>query len=190
MSNTTTKSKTTADAKPVADVTKEFEVLLTANQKSLQDAFVSGTEAAEKAYKSGSEAFKTSYEKAIEDGKSHIEKAAKTLSEASFYDKEGAEPFLKVSAAAVEKGEKINAEVIEFNTNRVEEYFSVARSVMEADDVQKAIELQSDYARSSVESYVTEVSKLNTMMFDAAKSIFEPFGAQYASSMDKFTKRA
>ena len=188
MSNT--KAKTTADAKPTADATKEFEVFVTANQKTLQDAFVSGADAAEKAFKTGTETFKTSYEKALKDGKSHVEQATKTLSEASFFDKEGAEPFLKVSTAATEKSEKIGAEVIEFGTDRVEDYFAVTRSVMGAGDMQKAFELQSDYARTSVDAYVSEVSKLNTMIFDATKSIFEPFGAQYAASMEKFTKRA
>ncbi len=189
MSNTNTKAKSASEAKPAADVTKEFEVLMTANQKTLQDAFVSGAEAAEKAFKTGSEAFKTTYEKAIKDGKSHVEKATQTLSEASFYDKEGAEPFLKVGNAAVEKSEKFGAEVIEFSSNSVAEYFSVARSVIEADDVQKAIELQSDYARSSVETYIAEAGKLNTMIMDATKTIFEPLGAQYAANMGKMMNR-
>ncbi len=179
-----------AKTKTAADATKEFETLLTTNQKTLQNAFVSGAEAAEKAFKTGTEAFKTSYEKALKDGKSQVEKATQTLSETSFYDKEGAEPFLKAGSDAVETSEKIGAEVIEFSNDRVVEYFSVTRSVIEADDVQKAIELQSNYARNSVELYVNEVSKLNSMIFDATKTMFEPLGTQYSASVDKFMNRA
>lgn len=179
-----------AKTKTAADATKEFETLLTTNQKTLQNAFVSGAEAAEKAFKTGSEAFKTSYEKALKDGKSQVEKATKTLGETNFYDQEGAEPFLKAGSDAVETSEKIGAEVIEFNNERVAEYFSVARSVLEADDVQKAVELQSNFARNSAELYVNEVSKLNSMIFDATKTFLEPLGTQYAASMEKFTNRA
>jgi len=191
MSNTTTKAKSATNGKSAAaDVTKDFEVLMTANRKTLQDAFMSGTDAAEKAFKSGSEAFKTSYEKAVKDSKAHVEKAAKTLNDVPFYDSEGTESLFKAGTTAVEKGEKISAEIVEFSTGRVNEYFSATRSLIEADDVQKAMEVQSEYARASVESYVSEFGKLNTMFIDATKSIMEPFGAQYAASMDKFLKRA
>lgn len=188
MSNT--KAKPAADPKTATEATKEFETLVTANQKTLQDAFVSGAEAAEKAFITGSEAFRTTYEKAVKDSKSHVEKATQTLSEANFYDADSAEPFLTAGTAAVEKSEKFGAEVIEFGTGQVAKYFSVTRSVIEADDVQKALELQSDYARNSVETYVNEVSKLNTMMLDATKSLFEPLGTQYVANVDKFMKRA
>ncbi|MCG8494076.1 MAG: phasin family protein [Sneathiellales bacterium] len=191
MSNTTSKTKAASNGKAAAaDVTKDFEVLMTANRKTLQDAFKSSTDAAEKAFKTSSEAFKTTYEKALKDGKDQVEKAAKTFSEVSPYDNESAESFMTVGKAAVEKGEKISAEIVEFSTGRVNEYFSVARSLIDADDVQKAIELQSEYARTSVESYVSEFGKLNTMMIDATKSLMEPFGAQYAANMDKFLNRA
>ncbi|MFT6556602.1 MULTISPECIES: phasin family protein [Sneathiella] len=191
MSNTTTKAKTATTAKKeAADITKDFEVLMTANRKTLQDAFKSGTDAAESAFKSGSEAFKANYEKAVKDGKANVEKATKSLSEVPFYDAEGSESFMKVGATAVEKGEKISAEIVEFSTEQVSEYFSVTRSLIEAEDVQKAIELQSEYARSSVETYVSEFGKLNSMFVDAAKTVMEPFGAQYAANMDKFLNRA
>ncbi|MEP3244784.1 MAG: phasin family protein [Sneathiella sp.] len=191
MSNTTTKTKSASNGKAAAaEVTKDFEVLLTANRKTLQDAFMSGADAAEKAFKTGSEAFKTTYEKAVSDGKEQVEKAVKTLSEANFYEQDGTDSLAKLGTTAVEKSEKIGAEIVEFSTDRVNDYFTVTRSLIEADDVQKAIEVQSEYARTSVESYVSEFGKLNTMFVEASKSIMEPFGAQYAANMDKFLKRA
>jgi len=187
MSDTTAKAKKTTKT---ADAKKEFDVLFSANQKSLQDAFLSGTEAAENAFKSGTDAFKTAYTKAIEDGKSHVEKAAQSLSEVPMYDKEAAEPFITAGNAVVEKSEKISAEIIDFGTNRVDAYFTATRSVLEAQDVQKAIELQTEYARATAETFVSEASKLNAMFVDATKDMMGPFGNQYAANMDKFLNRA
>ncbi|MBL4739408.1 MAG: hypothetical protein COB20_06265 [SAR86 cluster bacterium] len=188
MSNT--KAKTATGEKPTADVTKDFEVLLTANRKTLQDAFLSGTDAAEDAFKTSSEAFKTNYAKVLKDGKEQILKATKTLGENKFYDNESAESLFEAGSAAVEKTEKLGAEIVDFNTGQVADYFALTRSVLEAGDVQKAVELQTKYARSSVEGYVSEVSKLNTMIFDATKTLLEPFGATFTANMEKFTKSA
>ncbi|MEH6402756.1 MAG: phasin family protein [Sneathiella sp.] len=188
MSNT--KTKTVFGEKPMADVTKDLEVLVSANRKTLQDAFLSGTDAAENAFKTSREAFKTNYEKVLKDGKEQISQATKTLGENKFYDNESAESLLKAGSAAVEKTETLGAEIVDFSTSQVADYFAAARSVLAADDVQKAVELQTTYARSSVEGYVTEVSKLNTMIFDATKTMFEPFGASFAANMEKFTKSA
>ncbi len=192
--STTSKAKTTAKttdgAEKIEAVKKDFEAMFTVNKKTLQDAFLSGTEMAESAYKSSSEVFKTSMEKAIKDGKTQVEKATKSLSEAPIYDKDGAEPFLKASAAAVEKSEKIGSEMMEFGSARVDAYFAATRSVIEAEDFQKAVELQSEYARNSAETFISEASKLNAMFVEASKTLMEPFGAQYAASMDKFLTRA
>jgi len=187
MSNTKAKTTSTADK---ADVTKEFETMITANGKTLQDAFKSGAEAAEKAFTTGAEAFKTNYEKALKDSKEQMEKAAKTFSDATPFDTEGAEPFVKAGTAAAEKGEKINAELMEFGTSRMSAYFAATRSVIDADDMQKAIEVQSEYARNSFETYVSEAGKINSMVIDATKTLMEPFGSQYAANMDKFLNRA
>lgn len=192
MSNTKAKTTTAKDTatEAAAGVTKEFETMISANRKTLQDAFKSGAEAAEKAIMSGTEAFKTSYEKAVKDSKEQVEKATKTLGENTFFDTEGAEPFVKAGTEAAEKGEKINAELIEFGTTRVSEYFTATRSVLDADDFQKAVEVQTEYARNSIETYVSEAGKINAMVIDATKTLMEPFGSQYAANMDKFLNRA
>lgn len=193
MSTTSTKTKTAAKqpngTEAIETMKKDFESLFSVNNKSLQDAFLSGTDVAENAFKSSSEAFKSTMEKAVKDSKSHVEKATQSLTEAPMYDKEGAEPFFKASTEAAEKGEKINAELIEFGTARMDAYFSATRSVLEAEDVQKAIELQSEFARSSAEIFITEAAKLNEMFVEASKTLMQPFGTQYATGMDKFLNR-
>ncbi len=194
MSTTSTKAKTAAKgtngAEQIEAVKKDMESLFSANRKTLQDAFLSGTEVAENAYKSSSDAFKSTFEKAIKDGKTQVEKATQSLTEVPMYDKEGAEPFLKVGTEVAEKSEKISAALLEFSAARMDAYFTATRSVIEAEDVQKAIELQSEFARSTAEQFVSEASKLNAMFVEASKSLMEPFGAQYAASMDKFLNRA
>jgi len=187
MANTTAKTKTTQET---ANVAKEFEVLFTANRKTLQDAFISGAEVAENAFKTSTEAFKSTYVKALKDGKSQVEKATQSLGDAPMYDKEGAESFIKVGNEVAEKSEKIGSEIIDFGSESVNAYFTATRSVIEADDAQKAFELQSQYARTSVETFISETSKLNAMLVDASKAMMEPFGSQYATNMDKFLNRS
>ena len=49
---------------------------------------------------------------------------------------------------------------------------------------------QTEFARDSLQSYVSEMGKLNSLVADAAKSVIEPFGAQYAANLDLFSKQA
>ncbi|WP_373084446.1 phasin family protein [Sneathiella sp.] len=178
------------NAADTAAVTKEIEDMVASGRKSLQDAFINGTETAEKAFKSNSETFKTNYEKVVSEGKSGFEKAIKSLEGSQFYDKNNAESFVKASNTAVEKSEKIGAAMIDFGTGQLQEAFNVARSIAETDDVTKAVEIQTEYARSAVQNYMSECGKFNSLMTDAAKSVMEPFSAQYANSIDMFSKHA
>jgi len=186
----TTKKTTTNITVDPTEVTKGFEEMVGANRKTLQDAFAFGTEAAEKAFKSNTETLKTNYEKAVADSKSGFEKAVKTFEGSQFYDKKNAEAFVKAGNAAVEKGEKIGSALFDFGTDRIQEAFNVTRSIAETEDVTKVVEIQTEYAKTSMQTYVSEVGKLNTMVIDATKSVLEPFGAQYAASLDMFSKQA
>ncbi|MBL4667429.1 MAG: phasin family protein [Sneathiella sp.] len=188
---TNTKAKTAAQPKTkTADAAKEFELLLTANNKTLQDAFTSGTEAAENAFKTSADAFRSSYDKALKDGKAQIEKATQSFTDGPMYDKDGAEPLLKVGNVVAETGEKIGAEIIEFGSESVNTYFTTARSIAEAGDAQKALEIQTEYTRNTVEAFMSETKKLNAMFVDASKTLMEPFGSQFTAGMDKFLNRA
>ncbi|MCF8468998.1 MAG: phasin family protein [Sneathiella sp.] len=186
----TTKKTTTNAAIDPAAVTKEIEGMVASGRKSLQDAFMNGTEAAEKAFKSSSETFKTNYEKAVAEGKSGFEKAIKTLEGSQFYDKNSAEAFVKASNAAVEKSEKIGATLIDLSTGRLQEAFAAAKSIAETEDMTKAVELQTEFARTYVQNYVSDMGKFNSLIADAAKSVMEPFGAQYTAGIDMFSKQA
>ncbi|MCR9214835.1 MAG: phasin family protein [Proteobacteria bacterium] len=186
---TTKKTTKKATVDPV-EVTKGIEEMVDANRKTLQDAFAFGTEAAEKAFKTNTETLKTNYEKAVAEGKSGFEKAVKTFEGSQFYDKDNAEAFVKASNAAVEKGEKIGSAMIDFGTDRMQEVFNVTRSIAETEDVTKVVEIQTEFAKTSMQTYVSEVGKINTMVVDATKSVLEPFGAQYAANLDMFTKQA
>jgi hypothetical protein len=187
MTTKKTTAKTTVDP---TEVTKEIEGMVAAGRKTLQDAFASSTEAAEKAFKSNTETFKANYDKAVAESKSGFEKAVKSLEGSQFYDKDNTEAFVKASNAAVEKSEKIGSALFDFGTGQVQEAFNVARSIAETEDVSKVVEIQSEYARTSMQTYVSEFGKLNSMVVDATKSIVEPFGAQYAASLDMFSKPA
>ncbi|PHQ69509.1 MAG: hypothetical protein COB93_07885 [Sneathiella sp.] len=185
-----TKKTTATAAIDPTEVTKEIEDMVVAGRKSLQDAFATSAEAAEKAFKSNTETFKTNYEKAVAEGKSGFEKVVKTFEDSQFYDKNNSEAFVKASNSAAEKSEKIGAALIDFNTDRVQEAFNVARSIAETEDVSKIVEIQSEFARTSAQTYVAEANKLNSMVVEATKSVLEPFGAQYAASLDMFSKQA
>ena len=186
----TTKKTTTKNTIDATEVTKEIEDMVATGRKTLQDAFITGTEAAEKAFKSNTETFKTNYEKALAESKSGFEKAVKTFEGSQFYDKDNSEAFVKASNAAVEKNEKISAALMDFGTERLEELFKVTRTIAETEDMTKVVEIQTEFARTSVQTYVTEISKLNALVVDATKSVVEPFGAQYAANLDMFSKTA
>lgn len=80
------------------------------------------------------------------------------------------------SIGAANKGfQAIAAEFADFNKKSLEESTAAFEKLVGAKSIDKAIEVQSEFARSSYETLVGEMTKLGEMYADVAKDAYKPY---------------
>jgi len=80
------------------------------------------------------------------------------------------------SFGAVSKGfQAIAVEMADFSKKSFEEGTAVIEKLMGVKSLDKAIEVQTDYFKSSYEGFMSEATKLGDLYTDLAKETYKPF---------------
>jgi phasin family protein len=124
---------------------------------------INGTEGIETALKSGSEAFKTGFDKAV-----------KNYDQFLGYGKESVEAYMKAANAAGKGVETLHSELYAYSKQSVEDSISATKALMGSKSVHEAFELQTDFAKSAFDTYVSQVTKLSEIFQATAKDTFGP----------------
>jgi phasin family protein len=84
------------------------------------------------------------------------------------------------SMGAVSKGfQAIAAEMADYSKKSFEESTAVVEKLLGAKTLEKAIEVQTDFFKSSYEGFVSEATKLGDLYSDLAKETYKPFESAF-----------
>lgn len=129
---------------------------------------------APRAAKSATEAFEQVTAVSNEAVRENIDRGLAAMSEVSAFGKQNVEAWL-ASAAAAQKGfEAISARTVAFQRQALESQVAAAKSLMTAKSVQEFVEKQNDYAKTSFEAYVAELSGVSDLVANVAKDALQP----------------
>jgi phasin family protein len=129
---------------------------------------------APRAAKSATEAFEQVTTVSSEAVRENIDRSLAALSEASAFGKQNVEAWL-ASAAAAQKGfEALSARAVAFQKQALENQVAAAKSLMTSKSVQEFVEKQNEYAKSSFEAYVAELSTVSDLVAGATKDALQP----------------
>lgn len=134
-----------------------------ANNRTKAGDKAAGAEAIETAMKNGSEAFKTGFEKAV-----------RGYDNLFGYSRETVDAYVKAANAAGKGVETLHNELYSYSKQSVEDSISAARAVFASKSVHEALELQTDFVKSSFDAYVGQMTKLSEIMFSATKEAISP----------------
>jgi phasin family protein len=80
------------------------------------------------------------------------------------------------SFGAVSKGfQAIAAEVADYSKKSFEDSTAAMEKLLGAKTLEKAVEVQSEFVRSSYEGFVAEATKIGELYADLAKETYKPF---------------
>jgi len=80
------------------------------------------------------------------------------------------------SVAAVSKGSQaIAAEATEYTRKTAESGSAALEKLFASKSLDKVIEVQADFARSSYESFVAEATRMSELLADMTRDAFKPF---------------
>ncbi|MFL4967527.1 MAG: phasin family protein [Xanthobacteraceae bacterium] len=99
----------------------------------------------------------------------------KNLDEVQKLGKDNVEATLKSVGAASKAFQAIAAEVTNYAKKSFEDGTAAMERLLGAKTLEKAIEVQSEYVKTSYEGFVTEATKLGELYADLAKESYKPF---------------
>jgi phasin family protein len=79
-------------------------------------------------------------------------------------------------------GQAIVAEVVDYSKKSVEGSAAAWEKLLGAKSLDKAMEVQSEYLKSSYEGFVAEATKLGELYVDFAKEAYKPFESAYTKA--------
>lgn len=167
-----TKSKTTKIETEALNG-NPYEAVMFASKEQMEKALKASTEAVEKAFSVSKERF---------------DAVAKTVDDAAKLGKNQVEAFVSAGNVAAKGFESINAEVMAFTKNQIEDQISATKAMMGAKTLQELIELQNDFAKSAFEAYTAHTTKLSEVATKVAQETFAPINAQVQATVEKMVK--
>jgi hypothetical protein len=98
-----------------------------------------------------------------------------TYEDFSKYGKEFADTGLKSFASLSKGAQAIATEAGEYTKKSFEAGSAAVEKLFSAKSLDKAIEIQSDYAKQSYEAFVAEATKIGDLYAELAKEAYKPF---------------
>ncbi len=136
------------------------------------------------------ETFKTNVDKFALAGnqafKDSVEKTLSALNEANAASKSNVEAVVESLTAATKGAETVGAQALAYSKKSWDDAVAAGKTLSGAKSVQEVIELQSKYAKASMEAYVAEMNLLTETLSASFKDTFKPINARMTASVEKF----
>jgi phasin family protein len=130
-------------------------------------------EGVENVMKNGAETFKTGFEK-----------VAKSYDHFMGYGKETVEAYTKAANVAAKGAETLHNEIFSYSKQSMEDALAATKALMATKSVHEAFELQTDFAKTAFDGYVSQMTKLGEIFVATTKSSFAPIQGRVQAWVD------
>jgi hypothetical protein len=93
------------------------------------------------------------------------------------YGKDAMDASVKTMEASSKSAQAIATQVVDYSKSAFEQNSGMVEKLMGAKSLDKAIEIQSAYAKTAYEGFVAHFTKLGELYTDLAKEAMKPFEA-------------
>ncbi|MBN8935959.1 MAG: phasin family protein [Rhizobiales bacterium] len=104
----------------------------------------------------------------------------KNFDEIQNASKESMDATMRSFGALSKTSQAIAAEVADYSKKSFEDGTRVLEKLLGARSLDKAIEIQTDYAKTAYEGFVAQATKIGELYADLAKETYKPFEAYVA----------
>jgi len=139
--------------------------------------------AAAEAAKSTVEQFTAASNVAFKEG---VEKGLATLNELNTHSKKNLEAVVASATASAKGAEALGAQAMAFSKAIFDTQVSAAKSLAGAKSVQEVVELQTSFAKTALETYMAEFSKMSDTVSASVKESMKPLNERVTATVEKF----
>jgi len=156
-----------------------YQQMASLARETARYASVHGTDyakaTADKFTEAGTKAFKDS-----------VEKSLVTIADLNNQSKANLEAVVASVTAATKGAESLGAQAMAFAKKTAEDNTAAARSLTSAKSLQEAVELQTAFAKSSLEAYVSEMTRWTETVSASVKDTLRPINERVTAVVDQF----
>ena len=105
-----------------------------------------------------------------------------TTDEMNKLGKDSMDVAMNSFGAWTKSGQAIVAEVVDYSKKTIEGSAAAWEKLMGAKSLEKAMQVQGEYLKSSYEDFVAEATKLSELYTDLAKETYKPFESAVAKA--------
>jgi phasin family protein len=120
--------------------------------------------------------------KAFKEG---VDKSINALTEMNTLGKKNIEAAVESVTAATRGAEALSAQALAYSKKSWEEGVSAAQALASAKSVQEVIELQTAFAKSAMEAYLSEVTKMTDTVQASVKDSFKPINERATAIVER-----
>jgi hypothetical protein len=106
----------------------------------------------------------------------------KSFDDVQKLSKDSMEATMKSFGAVTKATQAIAAELTDYSKKSFEDSSKVLEKLFGAKSLDKAIEIQADFAKTAYEGFVAEATKIGELYADLAKETYKPFEAYVAKA--------
>jgi len=139
--------------------------------------------AAAEAAKTTVEQFTTASNVAFKEG---VEKSLAAMNEANTQSKKNLEALVASATASAKGAEALGAQAMAFSKAIFDTNVTAAKSLAGAKSVQEVVELQTAYAKSALETYMAEFTKMSDTVSASVKESMKPINERVTATVEKF----
>ena len=118
--------------------------------------------------------------------KDAVEKSMTAMNDLNAQSKQNLEALVASTTAATKGAETLGSQAIAFSKKALETNVAAARSLTSARSVQEAVELQTSWAKSALETYLAELNKASETVAASVKESLTPLNARVTAAVEKF----
>jgi len=129
------------------------------------------------------EQFTTASNVAFKEG---VEKGLAAMNEMNSYSKKNMEAMVASATASAKGAEALGAQAMAFSKAVFETQVSAAKSLAGAKSVQEVVELQTAFAKSALETYMSQFGAMSETVSSSVKESMKPLNERVTAVVEKF----
>ena len=114
-------------------------------------------------------------EKSHRDGAAERKQMMKNFEDMQKMSKDSMDATMKSFGSLTKASQAIAAEAADYSKKSFEEGTKVFEKMLGAKSIDKALEIQTDYAKTAYEGFVAQATKIGELYADFAKETYKPF---------------
>jgi phasin family protein len=134
-------------------------------------------------FKAQAETAQAAGAKALREG---MEKTTASIAELTAASKSNLEAVTASAAAAQKGAEALSTQALSYGKTSWENGVAAAQTISQARSIQELIELQTNFAKSAMETYLSEVTKMTETLTGSVKDSFKPINERVTATVEKF----